>query len=407
MGFPKFHFGKSKSKTASSDARTGASVGAYRGDFQRLTPAQPAVDDRANATGDIEMSDVEIANTRFYGASRHRSHQMSLLAQDMEEKTGRSALEKQTVDDLNGRVGITPEPFSYGSLGPIRKMLAEAVYKKAPQSTDEEARAWGAWLAESSRFYALMMPELNSELCRRDMKLDKNAMREPEAGQVDTKEEEDNVERIDHVKKRVYVGDRRRMDDMSYFINSGQTRDVNGEKYEVYWGQEGYRMDMMRDMADPDLGIQENYHTWTSEMKELHEKALQADDSGADEAYQELEAATRRKYFRSSSQKAKEGAAKMTKVVRRKTFEWVSNTVQNRFFRLTSLFGLDFFNSRGNTVQFARDIGQENYDEGAVIRAITDSEWAHAQRMGYTGAGGHVHRVNGRDRFKLKQAGST
>lgn len=409
MGFPKFHFRKSKSKTpaAAGGQQTPASASSYGNDFTRMTPAQTGPDDRAGGPGEIQMTEAEIANTRFYGASRHRSHQMGLLADDMEQKTGKNSfLERQTVDDLNARVSITPEPFVTSSgLGEFRNMLREAVFDKAPKSTDEEARAWGQWLSEPSRFYALMMPELNSELCRRDMKLDKNAMREPDGPDaVDTTEPEENVERMDHAHKRIYIGDKRRMDDMSYFINSGQTRDVNGEKYTIYWAQEGYRMDTMRDSDDPDLAIQENYHTWTPQMKEIHENALQADASKQDELYKQFEKATTKKYWRSSSEKAKKGAEKFAQVVQRKTFEWVMNTVQNRFFRLTSLFGLDFFKSRGNTVQFARDVGQENYREGAVVRAITDSEWAHAQLMGYTGAGGHVHRVNGADRFKLRQS---
>ena len=86
-----------------------------------------------------------------------------------------------------------------------------------------------------------------------------------------------------------------------------------------------------------------------------------------------------------------------------KTINWFKSTIQNRFFRLTSLYGLDFFKSRGNTIQFARDVGQQDFAKGGVNRVITDSEWAHANRMGYTGAGGHVRRVNGQDRFKLKQ----
>lgn len=56
----------------------------------------------------------------------------------------------------------------------MRKAVIEAVTKKAPNSPNEEARAWGEWLSEPSRMTALLMPEIGAEDCIRDRKLNKN-----------------------------------------------------------------------------------------------------------------------------------------------------------------------------------------------------------------------------------------
>ena len=207
----------------------------------------------------------------------------------------------------------------------------------------------------------------------------------------------ENVEKIDRDKKRIYVGDKKRMDNLSSFINSGQTRDVDGEPYTIYWIQESYKVDMAKNTGKDD------YHTWTPEMKAIHEKSMNIPSNDAMECYEELEKANRKKYFLSNSEKAIKNSRDFKNKVMEKTINWFKSTIQNRFFRLTSLYGLDFFKSRGNTIQFARDVGQQDFAKGGVNRVITDSEWAHANRMGYTGAGGHVRRVNGQDRFKLKQ----
>ena len=378
--------------------RQSAAVTAYQNDFRSMAPVQPATDDRAGKTDEIQVSGAEVDNSRFYGASAHRMTQMGMLSNDVREKTGSSNVMKQTVDNLNGRVGITGACFQQICLGAMRKMVLDAIEKNAPASDNEEAREWGKWLSEGSRLYALLMPEMNSEVCRRDMHLDKNAKESvSDAEDVETTEAEDNVERIDRENKRIFVGDRKRMDSLSNWINSGQTREIDGEQYEIYWTQESYGSDRQRDVGADD------YHSWTPEMKAIHEEALQQENyDKATVEYDKLEEATKRKYFWSGSKKTAQKAKAFRKSVVDKTNAWVSRTIQNRFFRLTSLMGLDFFKSRGNTVQFARDIGQQNYAGGRVGRVITDSEWAHANRMGYAGAGGHVHRVNGADRFKLR-----
>lgn len=49
----------------------------------------------------------EVDNSRFYGVNFHRAAQMVSLSNDVKEKTGQSAVMSQTVDGLNGRIGIS------------------------------------------------------------------------------------------------------------------------------------------------------------------------------------------------------------------------------------------------------------------------------------------------------------
>lgn len=400
MGIFDSLLGRSSSRLNPQSLSSEAGIGsrAYRQDFTSMAQ-QPAVrDDRSAGVGDVDISQQELANSRFYGTSHHRADQMTELHRDVMQKTGSSNVMEQTVDKLNARVKINGRVFGNITFFEMRKMVADAIQKEAPASPDAEARAWGQWLSEPSRLTALMMPEINSEMCRRDMKLDKDAKGDLSDGeQVESTDNVENVEKIDRDKKRIYVGDRKRMDNLSNFINSGQTRDVDGEPYTIYWIQESYKTDVARDKG------QDDYHTWTPEMKAIHEKSMNIPSNDAMECYEQLEKANRKKYFLSNSEKAIKNSRDFKNMVMTKTINWFKTTIQNRFFRLTSLYGIDFFKSRGNTIQFARDVGQQDYDRGSVNRVITDSEWAHANRMGYTGAGGHIRRVNGQDRFKLKQ----
>lgn len=383
----------------SAPKKQSSAVTAYQNEFRNMAAPTAGADDRAGRSDIIEMSGADIANTRFYGATKDRQDQMGELSADVEGKTGTSNVMAQTVDVMNRKAGITNIGFANPNLGRMRKMVMDAVDKTAPASDDEQVREWGKWLSESSRLNALFMPEMNSEVCRREMKLDKEAKESAsDAEQVKTTEEEENIERIDHEQKRIFIGDKKRMDNLSNWINSGQTREIDGEPYEIYWTQESYGVDALQGT------VQDNYHTWTPEMKAIHEESLlQETYEDTQKKYDELEEAAKDKYFWRNSEGTKKKAKAFRRMVADKTLTWVNKSIQNRFFRLTSLMGLDFFKKRGNTIQFARNIGQENYAGGGVNRVITDSEWAHAQRMGYTGAGGHVHRVNGADRFALSQ----
>jgi hypothetical protein len=63
------------------------------------------------------------------------------------------------------------------------------------------------------------------------------------------------------------------------------------------------------------------------------------------------------------------------------TSMWLNQEVMNSFWRLTSLMGLDFFVSRNKHVAFVRQAGQADFQ--GERRAITDSEWQHANDQGY------------------------
>ena len=83
-------------QSLSSEAGVGSR--AYRQDFTSMAP-QPAVrDDRSADTGDIDISQQELANSRFYGTTHHRYGQMVELNSDVKGKLGTSNVMNQTVD---------------------------------------------------------------------------------------------------------------------------------------------------------------------------------------------------------------------------------------------------------------------------------------------------------------------
>lgn len=427
-------FGKKKKKEEEGKKQSSA-VTAYEKDFKPLQRTKTKADDRKGKKRDnvpyyepavdddtfnkmskkekayfIEMTDDELENTRFYGASNARGTQMEQFGTNVAQKRGTNKVKSKSVDNLNQRIGITGQFFSNypPTLRAMRDGVAKAIFDNAVNNEqDEEAKEWGRWLAEESRFTALLMPEMNGEFCRREMKLDDGARESlSDAEQIKTTEKEENVQRIDYKKHRIYVGDKKRMDNLSHWINSGQTRDIDGEKYEIYWVQESYGVDALKTSSD---AKEQPYYTWTPEMKKLHDESLKEETDKVQGKYDGLKEIFKKQYLQGNSNKkdletdAEKYAENCKRNIMFRTYNWVKSSIQNRFFRLTSLMGLDFFNNRGNTIQFARDIGQENYDGAAVNRVITDSEWAHAQRMGYTGKKGHVHRVNTTDRFRLRQ----
>ena len=62
--------------------------------------------------GDIELSQEEINNSRFYGATFARREQMTKLSEDVRAKTGTSNVMTKSVDNLNARIGSVGTPFA-------------------------------------------------------------------------------------------------------------------------------------------------------------------------------------------------------------------------------------------------------------------------------------------------------
>lgn len=334
---------------------------------------------------DIELTADEILNSRFYGVADVRGRQLDDLEQNI-AKTGYTWYGgNQTVDALNHKIGIICDMFwDLPSLGMVREQVDEAVNQNAPNVQDAEVQAWGEWLREPSRWNALMMYEMNGEECRRQRHLDCETV--DQTSHVDTSVVRDlqNIH-VDENQKIIYRGDMSRAGDRSNFINSGlETQDG----YKVYWLQEDCGTDDAR----------RGCYSWTEEMKDIHEIIINANEADTvAQGYEELAEIAYDDIFNNE-----DNAIAFAKVIQTETENWQGLSAQYRFFRLTSLMGMDFFVSRGNIVRFAREENQPNYTGGAVNRVITDSEWAHAEDMGYV-AGGNVRRYDNDDRFKLRR----
>ena len=363
-----------------------------RGDFSGLTEDEireyycGAATDKEKQIG---LTRDEIKKSRFFGASNVRDMQIRVLEADVEDKTGKKPnYQAKTIDALNRRIGITGELFTNeATLGIIRTKVKKAIKETAKKEKNREAKMWGEWLDEESRFNALMMWEMNGEECRRDRKLDQNVQNSRIYTDT-TKKRDFQTQKIDEKKKIIYKGDNNRRDDEVHWINSGQVR--NG--YTIYWMQEGCGTDDTREEAS-----QSHSYSWTEELKKLHNNIINAEKQEDGLKY------VREFYNEAKKESCKDNesqAKNFTDTIIEETHKWLDYSVQNRFFRLTSLMGMDFFVNRGKTVRFAHDRRQGKYTKGRVNRTITDSEWAHAKDMGYL-TDGSVIRYDTTDRFRL------
>lgn len=335
---------------------------------------------------DIGLTAGEIQNSRFYGVARVRGRQLDDLGQDINAKTGYTWNGgNQTVDLLNYKLGITNDMFYKNlTLGMVRANVKNAI-DAAPFAPDLEVQAWGEWLREPSRWDALMMYEMTGEECRRARGLDRDIVEQ--RPYVDTRADRNfQIAQIDNQRRIIYRGDKNRNDRNSHWINSGKTI-----TYTIYWMQEGCGTD---DMRTPN----NQSYIWTDTMRDAHDKVINADNNST--VYQNwnnfIREAEKSNLFDNVT-----GPLFLNKVDD-ETMNWHHISAQSRFFRLTSLMGMDFFVNRGNTVRFSRNANQINYDESPVNRVITDSEWAHAEEMGYL-AEGRVIRHDNDDRFRLRQ----
>lgn len=329
----------------------------------------------------IGLTEAEIKNSRFYGVARVRGRQLDNLGRDIRGKTGHIWHGGyQTVDALNMALGLSFDTMSKKqSMGIVREYVKAAV-NPINRTAPEEVRAWREWLKESSRWRALMMYEMNGEECRRERRLDSN-LANPTYCVPTTKKGDFKIAHIDVPGKKIYVGDENRFDNNVNWINSGIT-------YTLYWMQEGRGTDDNKNKHGTG-GV------WTNEMKTAHNQVIDAKTVNAI-------AVGYNKLRQESAAAGYNNPEAIKQFVSNETRLWQQFSPPYRFFRLTSLMGMDFFVNRGNTVRFARDKHQLNYAGHDVNRVITDSEWAHAEDMGYV-AGGNVIRYDNDDRFVLRR----
>lgn len=342
--------------------------------------------------------DVDSLNVAHYGTesgpgSRAAHRQQGV---DMARHTPERAQQTHnTVDSLNTTIGLTQGMFGTYSLSKgHRKQLREKVIVKSRQirpTTQEdmadtsmtakqrEANAWIRWLIEPSRITALLMPEMNAAQCRKDRRLDRATDMITQGG----------MERDDATSEDV-AGEH---DEMSHHINSGQIDPTTGQP--IMWHQEGHRSDLSR-------GFAAQHQNWSPALLDAHNRLVEmppeADEGRERNRFVELaknEAVRRTKkkgFFERQStyaqrvQQAEAAGRTMGDKIVSETLYWNYRDVSRRFWRLTSLMGLDFFNNYQKTVIFTRAHGTPTFNSPnpeSGRRAITDSEWQHANRMGY------------------------
>ncbi|MCH5269362.1 MAG: hypothetical protein J1E83_01305 [Lachnospiraceae bacterium] len=327
---------------------------------------------------DIGLKGDEILNSRFYGVAGVRGRQLVGLRDDIARKTHQNwQVGNQTVDALNMALGLSFNTMSQKqSMGIVREYVEGAV-NSINRTAPEEVQAWSAWLKEPSRWNALMMYEMNGDECRRERCLDK-ALKNPAYCVPTTKERNLKIAYIDMPGKRIYAGDENRYDNRVNWINSGLT-------FTLYWMQEGRGTDDNKNKRGID-------GEWTDGMKAAHNQVIDAPNVNTiTEGYNKLRQESAVYYGNPEA---------FNQLVSNETRHWQQFSPPYRFFRLTSLMGMDFFVNRGNMVRFARNENQPNYTGHAVNRVITDSEWAHAEEMGYL-AEGRVIRHDNDDSFHL------
>lgn len=314
------------------------------------------------------------------------------------------------IDDVNKTIGLEPDMFGAGSLGHVRNILNEKIVKKSQSlgSKDEdimndrmssarkEANAWIRWLVNTSRITALMMPEMSAEQCRRDRRLD---------------------EKVDIIDKNA-VDDgtsasvAEETDAMSHQIDSGMGDDMGtGNKM---WTQESHRSNTLKN-----LGTQ--YQKWTPALIHAHDYMVNdtltySEGVKAGKALVETavsEAVRKKGLFKKRAAAEAEGRQAGETIVEQ-TRRWTGGEASARFWRLTSLMGLDFFRAQGKKVLFSRADNQEDFDIGSSAvpnadqrarRVITDSEWGHVNRMGYLGGNSSIQQMRPGDRLMDRSRG--
>ena len=340
----------------------------------------------AAASGTSEDVYVDPTNVVHYGIgediegsrTKHLTQTKSLMEQAGEEESQYHT----TVDDLNRTIGIVPDMFE--NMGIFRNQLEEKL--SPPQETpstpaQKEAVAWRMWLSESSRKNALQMPEMNTAQFLVDQRLDEATDERKDASAYEQRSMDS--------------------DNLSHQIDSGQIDPETGEH--IMWTQEAHKANQQR-MLNP------QYVYWTPELRQAADSLINAPSLGEKNASEgnikkasvgaALKAKNEGKDVKNATQTGHQWAEKILNNFLR----WMS-VVQGRFWRLTSLMGLDFFASRKKQVLFTRaDPNAPDFVGSAERRRrlITDSEWRHVREMGYEKTGA-VKRLNVGDKLKDKR----
>lgn len=335
-------------------------------------------------SGPAQDVDIDPTNVVHYGTSgsragsrtQHIEQTRKLMQEAGEDPDQRHT----TVDELNRTIGLVPDIFE--NLGIYRKELQKKVAKAeggADTPAHQEATAWREWLSEPSRMDALMMGEMDTNQFLVDQRLD-----------------EDTDERKDAA---AYEQKSMDSDQLSHDINSGQVDPETGKA--ITWKQEAHKANQERE-----LGAQ--YVFWTPALRQATAAMANAPDLGKkSEAESDVKEASMDAAAQAQAagrEVSPEAGKQWGQRILENFMRWMS-VVQGRFWRLTSLMGLDFFASRKKQILFTRADPNAPDFKGAASRRrrmITDSEWRHVREMGYEKSGA-VKRLGANDVLKDKR----
>lgn len=263
----------------------------------------------------------DIHDTVFYG---HTTARRPYLATD---KSDDHSMPHLTVDTLNHAIGLSNETM-VGGLDHKRMTIRNVVNQPIGNLSNEEF-AWVNWLR--ARLEVLLLPSMTGVQCRTDMKMDDSWL--------------ERLRSVFNTPTRHTIAGR------------------NGSE----WQQENHSVNVVDgiDEVKEAYYINEERYAWTDLQRNSHD-ALARDLTPLEDDLFPVEDVRNQIEYR--------------------TTYWLgqSGPVLNRFWRLTSKMGIDFFTDLGKHVAFVRNANQpEHIAHGR--RSITDSEWGHANQQGNIG----------------------
>lgn len=246
-----------------------------------------------------------------------------------------------TVDSLNEAIGLTNNSMN-GPMGSKRKVIYDAIDQK-DRGLSKDEKAWTQWLR--ARKNVLLMPEMTGEQCRHDL----------------------NLYRLtDSFYNRwapsfltfgsAFVNDADRKKSIPNFKHGN-------EQNHKTWTAENHSVNV--------AGRTPKKQIWTPTQIDAHDNFVASDNTKYIECCNKL------------NESFGFTVGGKDSPIFTLTDKWLSEEVMHRFWRLTSLMGLDFFVQKGKNIVFVREENQKSHFDAEGRKSITDSEWEHAKRLKY------------------------
>lgn len=312
--------------------------------LQRAMVCQPTIQMNKN-----------LNDTIYYGYALARH---PYLAHD---RSADKSMPHLTVDSLNKAIGLSNLTLKQYPMGIKRKRIQDAIADDNSRDLSQDEKDWASWLCVRSN--VLLMHDMTGEQCRYDMNMknlsDSFYNRWAPSFLTFGSSFENNV------------------DSKELILNYKDDNDTNKKT----WTEEDHSANVANRTPYK--------HIWTPTQIEAHDKYV---DSSLNDDWADCKNALNRA-FNFTDNLLQEDSP-----VLELTNKWLSQDVMHRFWRLTSLMGLDFFVHKGKHIVFVREKNQQPHFDAEGRKSITDSEWDHARDLGYVkdehNPNGYVERVN-------------